>query len=979
VTGLDISIAVPGLPFDGNSATTKGLGGSETAGYYMARELAKLGHHVRLFSNCDSNGCQPGVYDRVTYYPLKEWEEFAKFVPHDVSIVQRLSTMFAAPTLARLNWLWCHDLALGRQKADAMGTMWNIDKIIVLSEYMKQQYQSVYEMPDHVFLQSRNGIDLSLFAGLGNIKRHRNRIVYAARPERGLDNLLRYVFPLMLKTDPNLELHLCGYQNAVGHLQQFYLEIDHLIRALGDRVTWHGALGKRQLYELYASCGAYVYPTPSQVNAPFCEISCISVMEAQAAGLPVIASNRGALKESIKGGVLVDGDPWTPEYVRKFVDATFSVLTDDAKYKELQATAYAHASTLGWSGAAAQWSTEMEQQLRGLSNSPDRLAFHFWKHSDIMAAREVVNRFPAQVDKGLIQRIETDFAFTKNADTYRQQYEKIGETHGPLVKHHVDELRFQILEDWVNKHTECTRILDWGCAYGSYLLNLVPRVKDREWVGIDIDKNSIALAKKHRQDEFGLTEADVQLLTVEEAKKVGPGLFKGMKRANSLILFEVLEHVVDPVALINEVEKYVEPGGKIFITVPYGPWEYESYYDYPHRCHLWEYDWHDLRDLFNKKDDLIIAPIFGGVGMGLNKPLGWWMVEYTVSNKPTGSIDMDRKLWLQRPKETVSATLIAGGPHCEDTLHWCLKSLQHLADEVVIVDCGMTEEALRIVGSHGKNFPSRQITVVKGVDPKTEGFEAPRNLGLQHCTKDWIFWLDTDEKLLGLESIHKYMRNNMYDGYCIKQVHFACDTTFEPDNPVRLFRRVRHDGKKMQWYGMIHEHPETALNEGPGVVITLGDVWIPHVGYLSERIRRGRFDRNLPLLAKDMEKYPDRLLQKHFIIRDKMMMNMHELQRTGNKITPAIKQRCEEVIEMYRKHFRGKETYSGVNTLQYYSQACDILGLGAAVGFQIAAAREGMPPLNGAKVYRFATMEDLESEMLRLTRETASQYMDTMW
>ena len=86
---------------------------------------------------------------------------------------------------------------------------------------------------------------------------------------------------------------------------------------------------------------------------------------------------------------------------------------------------------------------------------------------------------------------------------------------------------------------------------------------------------------------------------------------------------------------------------------------------------------------------------------------------------------------------------------------------------------------------------------------------------------DWVLWIDTDERLMDPERVPKYLRANIFNGYSIRQHHFACDTAFKPDLPVRLFRRGPQGGKTMRFFGMIHEHPELGLNEGPGLTVVL--------------------------------------------------------------------------------------------------------------------------------------------------------------
>ena len=367
----------------------------------------------------------------------------------------------------------------------------------------------------------------------------------------------------------------------------------------------------------------------------------------------------------------------------------------------------------------------------------------------------------------------------------------------------------------------------------------------------------------------------------------------------------------------------------------------------------------------------------------VDEALGWWVVQYIVTPEDRGKggkIDMERKLWLQRPRQTVSAAIMAG-PGAEDHLHACLGSLIHVVDELVIADCGLSDEALRIVEQFrwgtldGK--PKRwlqAIKVIPGGDPRTDGFESPRNRALEHCTQDWVLWLDTDEWLLQPFAVNKFLRPNVFNGYSIRQHHFSVDANFGADLPVRLFR---NDGR-MRWYGMIHEHPEAGLNQGPGIVVVLPDVHIPHVGYLIESGRRVKFGRNLPLLEADIKKYPDRKLQKHFIMRDKMLMVGYELRQNGHRVTDGIKQVCNEVVAIYREHFLGQGHFTNVDPIEYYSQANAVLAQGFDSHFSIVVDKVNAKPNGGTQV-RFATEEDMVVEITRRARDAAAPLATKYW
>ena len=130
-----------GLPFNGETIKGSSLGGSETAAYYMAKELAAQGHHVSVFTNSE----QEGVWDGVKYVyaghvaentPLGDrFHIYAENTPHDVLIIQRHPAAFSRNYASKINLWWVHDLAQSRFKDQYLGHMWNIDGILTVGDF----------------------------------------------------------------------------------------------------------------------------------------------------------------------------------------------------------------------------------------------------------------------------------------------------------------------------------------------------------------------------------------------------------------------------------------------------------------------------------------------------------------------------------------------------------------------------------------------------------------------------------------------------------------------------------------------------------------------------------------------------------------------------------------------------------------------------------------------------------------------------
>lgn len=952
---LDITFVVGGLPFNGDTIKTKGLGGSETAAYYMARELAKIGHRVTVFSNTQ----EEGQFENVVYLNIDSAPYYMQNIPHDVCIAQRDPKLFTARTSAKLNILWCHDLAMKRNENDLKSVLWNIDSAFMVSEWHKKQWMEVYglETEGENFYVTRNGIDFDLINSIRKtVKTRKKQIVYGSRPERGLDNMLDTVFPEILKLDPEVTLIVPTYDVGLPDLQNFYNQMYAAGKAkFGDRFQPIGSLSKPDLYRLYSESLAYVYPTPGKVDTRFREVSCISAMEAMACGAVFVGSDKGALRETLNGGIygkLISGDPSSVEYARDFATTVYSIINDGDDVADL---AIEYAKTLDWSNVAIDWSRKFESMIRARSSDKVRLFVDLWRNSDIVAAKKLIDEVPDYLEAK--QDILKNYEFLETGD-FEKHYEKVDSVFNPdSLAISKNQNRYQSLEEWI-----CTvnpkMVLDYACHDGGYTTNLAKVMPEAEFVGVDINHKAISAAIKLSENT-----KNVKYYTLDQIPA---------RPYDCLLMQEVLEHVEKPWELVDKQEANIIDGAIVYVTVPYGPWEYDSIDEYNEfREHIWHFDRHDLFEMFQDKDSVQIGIMNNGMCLNQPVPRGWWVVVYRKNGKKCREINMERKLWLQAPRQTVSLCAMAGKGSGEQS-RWMLNSTKHIVQQYVVADTGMTDE-------DRKPWIDFGAKIVKAPDPRVHGFETPRNIALSNCDMDFVLWLDTDEKLVHPENIMKYLRSSWFDGYGIRQHHFAVDTSFPPDMPVRLFRhKSRLDGKKIRWYGMIHEHPETGINEGPGFVVVLSDVNIAHTGYLGERGRRERFWRNLPMLSKDAEVYPKRLLQKHFLMRDSIQMAYYHLQDNGGRVTPDIVKMCEDTIALYREYFLANITYHGLDTLNWYSQACEILGIGFYAEATIHISRENnLPKIQ--TLAKFASADDYRKFVIHRVDEELKNIEVEYW
>jgi len=294
-----------------------GMGGSETMAWELARRLRKLGHRVRLYGHCTPE--QEGLYEGV------EWLDAARYrsVRCDVLITSRRPEAVDDEGLkASARILWVHDVHCGDALTPRRAA--RLDRILCLSNWHKGFFEQCYPwLPAEKVHVTRNGIDLSRFDGTE--ERHPHRAVYSSSPDRGLLAAL-LAWPTVRARVPDAELHVFyGFKNwltvaeAVGdHAQiQHARHIAKLLEATPG-VVFRDRIGQKELAREFMRAGVLAYPTW------FSETSCVTAMEAQAAGLHVVTSDIAALSETVHVGALLAWDSQTREptagYMDRFVD-----------------------------------------------------------------------------------------------------------------------------------------------------------------------------------------------------------------------------------------------------------------------------------------------------------------------------------------------------------------------------------------------------------------------------------------------------------------------------------------------------------------------------------------------------------------------------------------------------------------------------------------------------------------------------------
>lgn len=898
---MHIGFVTLGLPFSGDTIKNEGLGGSETALLCMAKAMSDRGHRVSVFCNASKEG----VIDGVSYYHYSRFSKISIVTTFDALIVSRWAEFLTSANFSGLRVLWLHDTMTDRNRV--MGNVWQTDLIMALSDYHIANYIDGEDACGELapfFWKTSNGVDMRLIKE--NLREKvPNKIIYTSRPERGLHFLLGKIFPALLENNPDTKLYFANYdisqlqlpdnvKNAINKSMELAAQYPNNVFNLGH-------LSKDRLYQEISSSQLLLYPTP------FPEISCITAMEAQACGTPIVTTNDFALKETVdpSAGILVDGLPTDDEYVKAFCKQAIRLLNDPSHYKTFSKAGPKAIRKNGytWAQVAENWEMKfLELMENRYEDSCESVITELARHDDLAAAEKLA------LEEGL-----KDFA----ADC-RDQIDEAREYLPPTPENIVKDLqamvpRFKKICELVASYGKIPHtVVDFAAgdaAFGLLYARAFPTAKvtliDQE---ADVcSRLETYVEKSNFQDRVEVLEAPA---------------YTQLEQPEMLFLGNYLDMVDEPWKALQVAVDHVK-GGLLAFSVRTGAKTAVMSLGSANR--VWNLSQQDFSEMLGEQVHALLSFMEEGVSGG-GDLLGSWVgiIKVPEEGIKINKLSLDRRKRVVRPYPSLGCCMIA--KNAEDWIVKCIKHVRDICDKIIVViDSATTDNTEFLLKLYAPDVEIRYADF--------DNFSQMRNESRRDIGTDWVLWIDTDEMLVSGSKLRRYLYGPIMEGFALKQCHLMLDVHGTSDIPVRIFRNRDY----YNWVGYVHEHCEDTSKGGfdnpIAPTVLLPDTKLAHYGYLNEHQRRVKCsNRNMELLRRDIEDNGKngRKLSWLLALRDYLNIAKWAIERSGQQRIQKDSEEhrlVETAIQTYFEHLMDPSNKYHDMAEPMYQDALTMLGI----------------------------------------------------
>lgn len=334
------------LAFHARSLEERPLGGTETAVIRVAQYLQELGHDTYVFTTFENP-----PPSKPQYLPLKAIEDFG---PVDVLISVRdwIPLFYRVQAKQRLFWTGDSYDQFSNYGLGDKRVVQQIDYFLAVSNWQADQICKRSGFPREKVYILRNGIEWAQFQN--SLPRQRKRLIYTSTPYRGLE-YVPLLYRALYEHHPDLELRVFSSYKIYDQNQDFSDLKKQLENLPGARIF--ESIKQEELAKEFCQASIWFYP------CHFEETSCISAMEAMAAGCVVLSTALGALPETVgDAGILIPGLPRDPQYVKMFLNKADQLLREDALFNEFSQKARMSAKNSDWKNIVQ----DLDRFLKGI-------------------------------------------------------------------------------------------------------------------------------------------------------------------------------------------------------------------------------------------------------------------------------------------------------------------------------------------------------------------------------------------------------------------------------------------------------------------------------------------------------------------------------------------------------------------------------------------------------------------------------------
>ncbi len=341
----------------------KWLGGMEIAAFNIAKILAKNGHNVNVITTADSKIREKKEEEGFTINKIPQlrlkffgiiifWlkilfllKKIDPQIIHVQSIALGIPALLAKKFFKKPYIVYCRgsDVNLSWRRISLIPklVLKNADRVIALTEDMRGKIKNIYGKDSEII---PNGIDTEKFTNLSKdevrnklgIKKDEKIIIFVGTLKfvKGIQYLVE-AMKIISKNNPEAKLILIGDGDERENLKKF-------VESLGlvGCINFLGRKPNEEIPEYMVASDIFVLPSLSEGFT-------VTILEAMASGLPIVATNVSGLPEITKEGE--NGFLVEPKNSQQLAEKILFLFQDDNLRKKISENNLKKAQNYSWS------------------------------------------------------------------------------------------------------------------------------------------------------------------------------------------------------------------------------------------------------------------------------------------------------------------------------------------------------------------------------------------------------------------------------------------------------------------------------------------------------------------------------------------------------------------------------------------------------------------------------------------------------